>query len=228
MSDFYRFPHIPHLAWFGVGKPRDDKVLSATETGALLSADLVVEEKLDGANLGLSIGNDGRVRAQSRGQYLETPYSGQFSRLGSWVAAHEERLFIALGEHLIAFGEWCAARHSIEYTALPDWWVLFDIYDKVDRRFWSTTRRDAWAGEVGVPTVAAVLRGRASLLDLEALLATEKSIYRDGPMEGLIVRVEDENWLGDRAKLVRADFTQSIDAHWRTRHLEWNRLRLLA
>ena len=44
MSTFYRFPHTPHLAWVGVGEPRDDKVLSASEAAALLARDVVVEE----------------------------------------------------------------------------------------------------------------------------------------------------------------------------------------
>lgn len=77
MSTFYRFPHTPHLAWLGVGEPRDDKVLPASEAEALLARDVVVEEKLDGANLGFSIAGDGRLQAQNRGQYLQAPLSGQ-------------------------------------------------------------------------------------------------------------------------------------------------------
>lgn len=49
--------------------------------------------------------------------------------------------------------------------------------------------------------------------------------YRDGHMEGLVIRKEDEDWLQMRARLVRPDFTQAIDTHWRKRRIEWNRLR---
>ena len=52
MTDFFRFPHTPHLAWLGQGAPRDDKVLTPAEARALLTDAVVVEEKLDGANLG--------------------------------------------------------------------------------------------------------------------------------------------------------------------------------
>ena len=224
MSPFYRFPHTPHLAWLGVGEPRDDKVLSASEAEELLARDVVVEEKLDGANLGLSVAGDGRLQAQNRGQYLQAPFSGQFSRLGSWMATHEQYMVEALGVRLIAFGEWCAARHSVAYTALPDWWVIFDIYDRVERRFWSTSRRDAWARAIGIPGIETVLHGHTRVVDLMALIATGNSRYRDGPMEGVVVRAEDAEWLIARAKLVRSDFTQSIDAHWRSRPLDWNRL----
>jgi ATP-dependent RNA circularization protein (DNA/RNA ligase family) len=224
MSNFYRFPHTPHLAWLGEGEPRDDKVLSVSEADVLLAGDLVVEEKLDGANLGLSVAGDGRLQAQSRGQYLQAPFSGQFSRLGSWLETHEQVLVAAFGSRLIAFGEWCAARHSIAYTDLPDWWLMFDIYDRVEQRFWSTSRRDAWASAMGIPGLEPVVHGHTSLVDLKALLASANSRYRDGPMEGVVVRAEDDQWLMARAKLVRSDFTQSIDAHWRSRPLDWNRL----
>ncbi len=77
LTDFFRFPHTPHLAWLGEGSPRDDKVLSPDEVTALLAGDVVVEEKLDGANLGLSLAPDGSLRAQNRGQYLAQPHAGQ-------------------------------------------------------------------------------------------------------------------------------------------------------
>ena len=81
MTDFFRFPHTPHLAWLGPDTPRDDKVLAPAEAQALLADEVVVEEKLDGANLGLSLAPDGGLCAQNRGQYLYEPHAGQFSRL---------------------------------------------------------------------------------------------------------------------------------------------------
>lgn len=122
----------------GSGIPRDDKVLSAVEADALLAEPVVVEEKLDRANLGFSLSPDGVLRAQNRGQSLAAAHAGQFARLGQWLAPREGALFDALGEHLVVFGEWCAARHSLAYTALPDWWLLFDVYDVYAGRFWST------------------------------------------------------------------------------------------
>ena len=79
VDDFFRFPHTPHLAWLGAGEPRDDKVLTPVEAGALLSDVVSVEEKLDGANLGFSLGSDGQLRAQNRGQYLSAPHAGQWT-----------------------------------------------------------------------------------------------------------------------------------------------------
>ncbi len=71
--DFFRFPHTPHIVWLAEGVPRDDKVLSPQEVNALLSADVVVEEKLDGANLGFSLSPVGELRAQNRGPCCQRP-----------------------------------------------------------------------------------------------------------------------------------------------------------
>lgn len=73
MPDFFRFPHTPHIAWLATGAPRDDKVLSPAEAEDILSGPVVLEEKLDGANLGFSVSPDGVLRAQNRGQYLPQP-----------------------------------------------------------------------------------------------------------------------------------------------------------
>ena len=131
MTDFFRFPHTPHLAWLGEGSPRDDKVMSPSEVAALLAGDVVVEEKLDGANLGLSLAPDGSLRAQNRGQYLTEPHAGQFARLPAWLAQHDKAMRSVLTPNLILFGEWCAARHSLDYAALPDWFLLFDVFDLI-------------------------------------------------------------------------------------------------
>lgn len=222
--DFFRFPHTPHLAWLGENAPRDDKVLSPSEVSALLAGNVVVEEKLDGANVGLSLAPDGKLRAQNRGQYLEEPHAGQFARMPAWLAQHEDGLRAALKPNLILFGEWCAARHSLEYAALPDWFLLFDVYDRSLGRFWSTQRRNALANAAGLVTVPLVLRGTTTVAALRLLVTATPSNYRTGALEGLVIRRESVEWCEARAKLVRPDFTQAIDTHWRKRAIEWNRV----
>lgn len=223
-ADFFRFPHTPHLAWQGEGSPRENKVLLFNEATALLTNDVVVEEKLDGANLGLSLTPDSCLQVQNRGQYLVEPFAGQFARLPSWLAQHGEALRSVLTHNLILFGEWCAARHSLDYVALPDWFLLFDVYDRAAGRFWSTTRRNALASCSGLVTVPTVIHGKTTVTALKELVAKKQSHYRKGPLEGVIIRRESPKWNEARAKLVRADFIQSIDTHWRKRALEWNRI----
>lgn len=223
-ADFVRFPHTPHLAWLGEGSPRDDKVLQPNEVSALLAGDVVVEEKLDGANIGLSLARDGSLRAQNRGQYLAEPHAGQFARLPAWLALHGDALSSTLTHNLILFGEWCAARHSLDYTALPSWYLLFDVYDRAEGRFWSSLRRNTLASGVGLVTVPQVLHGETTVTALKQLVAAKQSHYREGPLEGVVIRRESADWCESRAKLVRPDFTQAIDTHWRKRALVWNRI----
>lgn len=223
-ADFFRFPHTPHLVWLGSGEPRDDKVLSPAEAQVLLAADVVVEEKLDGANLGFSLAPDGDLRVQNRGQYLAKPHAGQFARVPAWLALHGDALRSVLTPNIIIFGEWCAARHSLDYAALPDWFSLFDVYDRSVGRFWSSSRRNALAAAAGLATVPQVARGTQTVAALERLVQATKSRYRQGPLEGLVVRRESAEWCEARAKLVRADFTQAIETHWRKRSIEWNRV----
>ncbi len=228
MTGFFRFPHTPHLAWLGSGEPRDDKVLSPAEAADLLHGEVVLEEKLDGANLGFSLGPAGEVRAQNRGQYLSEPHAGQFARLPAWLALHGDAVAESLLEHaddgLLLFGEWCAARHSLAYTRLRDWFLLFDVLETGSGRFWSSARRNALATRLGLATTPQVARGRYALAQLKTLLATQCSRFRDGPLEGIVIRREDQDWCSQRAKLVRAEFTQTIAEHWRNRRIEWNRL----
>lgn len=222
MSEFFRFPHTPHLAWYGHDAPRDDKVLSASEAATYLAHAVVLEEKVDGANLGFSIGSDREVRAQNRGQYLARPFTGQFARLNGWLGIHEDALFNTLGDSLILFGEWLAAAHSLEYSTLPDYFLVFDVYDKNARRFWNTTRRNALALQLGLRHIHQIGARHYRLDALRLMLVSIQSAYRVGGCEGFYLRHEDKNWLLARAKLVHPDFIQGIGEHWRSRALRWN------
>lgn len=221
---FFRFPHTPHLAWLGDGQPRDDKVLSVSEARDLLSGDVVVEEKLDGANLGFSVDANGRLRAQNRGHYLVEPFGGQFARLAGWLGQHANAMITALGFDLTLFGEWCAARHSVPYDRLPDWFVVFDVYDRVQGRFWNCARRNELARQLDLSHVPQLVSGHLAVAKIQEELNSLPSRYREGPMEGVVVRRDSAQWCESRAKLVRAGFTQAIGEHWRRRSLEWNRI----
>ena len=228
MTEFFRFPHTPHIDWLAKGEPRDDKVLPPKEAAELLRGDVVVEEKLDGANVGFSLSPEGELRVQNRGQYLHAPYAGQFALLPDWLHLHGEKLRAALAANdsggLMLFGEWCAARHSLGYDRLPDWFLLFDVYDRSQGRFWSAPRRNALAAALGLVTVPRLLEGRFTLPQLKDALVGLHSQFRQGTLEGIVIRRETAQWCEARAKLVRPDFTQAIGEHWSRRRIEWNRL----
>ena len=223
MSDFHRFPHTPHVAWLGEGQPRDDKVLAPHEARALLSHEVVVEEKVDGANVGFSMDEHGTLRVQNRGAYLDRDApKAQFKPLKRWLAPRADALAEALFPDLMLFGEWCYAVHSVRYTRLPDWFLTFDVYDRVSGQFWSVARRDALASTLGLAVVPRLGAGRFDLPQLETLLGNSR--LADGPAEGLYVRRDVGEHLVARAKLVRWEFVQAIDEHWSKKALVPNAL----
>jgi ATP-dependent RNA circularization protein (DNA/RNA ligase family) len=223
MSEFFRFPHTPHIAWLGAGKPRDDKVLSTVERNELLDGDILVEEKVDGANVGFSVTAEGETRAQNRGSYLDLDApAGQWKPLKRWLALRKGALAEALFPDLILFGEWCYAVHSVRYTRLPDWFLAFDVYDRERGEFWPVERRDGLVRTLDIAPVPRRGAGRFALDTLKRLLVA--SALSDGHPEGVYVRKESAGRLVTRAKLVRPEFAQAIGEHWSRRGIETNRL----
>lgn len=217
-----KFPRTPHLIWLGEGAPRDDKIMSDNETDAFLGSSVVVEEKIDGANLGLSLGTDGRIRAQSRGNFLAPGRShAQWNPLWPWLAEREQSLIGGLRNNRMLFGEWCHATHTVAYDALPDWFVAFDVFEPETSTFWSSTRRNAFAAELGISIVPELFRGRLQLRTLPEMIG--QSTFGAGRMEGLYLRRETEVRLLSRAKIVAREFKQQIAEHWTRRPLVKNR-----
>lgn len=199
-------------------------MLDSAEVAELLAGEVVVEEKLDGANVGISVTSDGTIRAQSRGRWLEPGDHPQFGPLRPWLHARADQLRSHLSDALIVFGEWCFAVHSVQYDHLPDWFLGFDVLDRDDGGFWSSTRRNALLERLDIVPVPELLRGRTSLAELQRRLTHTNSSFAAGPLEGLYVRRESEDRLIARAKLVRPDFLQQIDEHWSRRTLRTNQL----
>jgi ATP-dependent RNA circularization protein (DNA/RNA ligase family) len=222
VTDFFRFPRTPHLIWLGQDEARDDKVLGSEEAGELLNGVVLVEEKIDGANVGLSLSDTG-IRAQNRGAYIDRQTCHpQFAPLFRWIDTHRHALTEALAPNLILFGEWCYGVHSVRYTKLPDWFLAFDVYDRNRDEFWSAVRRDELTDRIGLARVPTVAQGRFTVLDIVRMLPA--STLSDGPAEGVYVRRDDDHRLVARAKVVRPEFVQQIDTHWSGRRMQTNTL----
>jgi ATP-dependent RNA circularization protein (DNA/RNA ligase family) len=221
--EYLRFPRTPHLTWLGSGSPRDDKVLLPEDAADLFSHSVVVEEKIDGANLGISFRAQEELRVQNRGSFLSwDSLHPQFKPLPRWIAAHRQVLTDSLRPNLILFGEWCYATHSIYYTRLPDWFLAFDVYDRTAGKFWSVERRNALAKKIGLATVPELARGQFDIVNIKRLLGPSR--FTDGPAEGIYVRWDQDGFLERRAKLVRAEFTQTIGEHWSRAAIHTNHL----
>lgn len=219
----HKFPRTPHL--FGSLSTRDDRVLSERETERALSAPLSVEEKIDGANVGISFDEDLSLVVQNRGHYLGPGDHAQYGPLWPFVYERMDALREALGPHKILFGEWCFARHSIAYDALPSFFVAFDLYDKREQTFADRTALESVCAQSScamVPLLArgAVLRTTAAL---DALIG--RSRFGSERAEGVYLRSERDGRLAARYKWVRKDFTAGITEHWQSKPLSPNQLR---
>lgn len=217
-----KFPTTPHLLWLGTTAARADKVLAREEAQMFLSQPVVVEEKVDGANLGLSFDAHGNLIAQNRGNVLQRGINDQFAPLWAWLSERETRLFDALEDCMILFGEWCYARHSIHYTRLPDYFLAFDVFDRREQCFLSSVKRDEICDELKLTIVPIVGSGLFSLSEIPCLIG--QSSFYDGPMEGVYLRQENSSFLIHRDKVVRAEFTQLMDEHWMNQPMTANRL----
>lgn len=222
-DDFYKFPSTPHLALLGNVVVRDDKVMSKSERDEFLRHEIVIEEKVDGANLGISFDSSGNIRLQNRGSYLHPPYSGQWKKLPTWFPSRIDILFEHLADRYILFGEWCYAQHSVIYNQLPDWFLAFDIFDKIEGKFLSYLRRNNLFYTLGVFQVPVIQRGRFSFSEINNFLSQSK--LSNNPAEGLYLRYDKGDWLEQRAKLVRPAFIQSIEQHWSRSNIKANQLK---
>jgi hypothetical protein len=152
MDAIAKYPRTPHLQ--GSRLQPGDHDLEAVALDVLRGRFVVVEEKLDGANAGISLDDDGRLRLQSRGHFLTGgPRERHFAPLKRWAATHAAALIELLdptrsGARVI-YGEWLYAKHTIFYDRLPHWFMEFDIRDR-DDTFWSTERRIAHLGRAGI------------------------------------------------------------------------------
>lgn len=223
MAEFFRFPHTPHLAWLGKDQPRDDKVMTPAEVAEILARPITVEEKVDGANVGISVDEHGDLCAQNRGSYLtRESCHPQFKPLFRWLDERRGALEDALFPDLMLFGEWCYAVHSVAYDRLPDWFLAFDVFDRAAGKFWSVPRRDALVRQLGLALIPRLADGRFQLAELPGLLG--RSRLADVPAEGIYVRCDNGDHLVARAKVVRSEFTQAIEEHWSKRALRANKV----
>lgn len=237
MEQIHKYPRTPHIE--GSGLQAGDEELAVVRFSELADKHLVIEEKMDGANCGVSFDRHGRLRLQSRGHYLTGgPRERQFHLLKSWASRYAAELWTLLGDRHVLYGEWCYGKHTIFYNDLPHYLLEFDLYDVRENLFLSTARRRELLR--GAPFIASVevlhCGPLPSLAALQSLIGPSRFIaagHRDqlresaraqeldperalresdpsGWMEGLYVKVEEGDAVTERYKYVRSSFLQTV------------------
>lgn len=225
-----KFPRTPHLVNLGAATG-DDEVLQGRDGWDMLTGTLTVEEKIDGANMGFTLDVHGALRVQNRSHWVSAADHVQFRALDRWLDAHGAALTRLLArddefaERYILYGEWVAATHSVHYTRLPDRFVAFDLYDRLEDKYASHSVLAGALRGSGIPQVP--LLGQRTQVARGELLEwiSEPSAFSDERREGVYVRFEDETRTHTlrRGKIVRGDFIAG-NGHWSKGRIVLNEL----
>ena len=233
-DDFIKYPRTPHL--FGSQGTDDDKHLGRKESAAFIAnPSLIVEEKIDGTNVGIHFTSGGRMVLQCRGHEITEGMHPQYDLFKQWTSVKRLVLEKMLGGQFILYGEWLYAKHSVHYRKLPHYFFEFDIYDKDAGRFLDLASRQEILGGTGLHTVPMVHRGRITAGDLSLLIGPSAfdSVFEnpvtgrtDNLMEGIYVRTEGGGFVTGRAKLVRPEFVEKVkqSEHWQQQKMVPNLL----
>jgi hypothetical protein len=233
-DDFIKYPRTPHL--FGSKGTDDDKHLGRKESEAFIAdPSLIVEEKLDGTNVGIHFTSRGRMVLQCRGHEITEGMHPQYDLFKQWTSVKRPVLEAMLGSRFILYGEWLYAKHSVHYRALPHYFFEFDLYDKDAAQFLDLATRLQMLDCTGLHTVPVLHRGPATAEELRALIGPSAfdSAF-DNPvtgrtdhlMEGLYVRTEADGHVTGRAKMVRPEFVEKVkqSEHWQHQAMVPNHL----
>lgn len=225
-----KYNRTPHLPW-SPGKGSDDKVAASVES--LLGKELVITEKMDGSNTSLE--KDGCFARTHSGAPTHKSFDG--------LKALHARVKHSLENGMQYFGEWCYAKHSIEYKELPGYFLLFgvraldDDFDNEEGRWMGPHCWASWdhlvemAATLGLPTVPILWKGQVKTAkELEVLtkaLAAEKSVC-GGVREGVVVRLAcaflDDDFSESVMKYVRKNHVQTTE-HWKDQEIVKNGLK---
>jgi len=145
---------------------------------------------------------------------------------------------------ILLLGEWCVAKHSIKYDRLPGYFIAFDLYDRLEQKFYSRERFHEILYNSRIPCAPVIAKKTfgpysdsvfQSIKDncmketnpfwseIQKLLNTKSRFATGGTfVEGVVLRIEDSDnkWLEHRLKIVRPDFIQGIEDHWSCRNVE--------
>jgi len=237
MEQIFKYPRTRHLE--GSKEQKGDEDLKCVRFDEIRGKYLVLEEKVDGANCGISFSGDGKMFLQSRGHFLNGGYGErQFDLFKLWAGCYEDSLRSLLGDRYVMYGEWLYAKHTVFYDRLPHYFMEFDIFDKKEERFFSTRKRRELLEESSfIRSVRVLAEGSCEALeDIKKWIGPSPFISGDperslreqckrngadagltirqtdltGVMEGIYIKVEDGDYVTDRLKFVRGSFLNTI------------------
>jgi ATP-dependent RNA circularization protein (DNA/RNA ligase family) len=215
-SSFCVFPRTPHIGG-SVGSGDDDAVVDQLRAIDDERETVLVEEKVDGANVSVHFDGDQWAPVlQKRSGLIETSERfAQYDVFRSWVFERVEALWPVLGTRFVLFGEFLFAQHAVPYNRLPDLLLVFDVFDKQERVFLSRDRITALLERIAEHDVRlhqVPLLQRGGPVDAERLeqLTKQQSEFGDEQREGVYVRIERDGTVLERFKFRRSTFVPGV------------------
>jgi len=202
---------IPHL--FGSKLGKTDKYIHEGQHRILTEKtrdryDLViVTEKYDGSNVGVTRKN-GNILALTRSGYLAntSPYK-QHHVFSNWVETNKKRFsHLKEGERIV--GEWLYQVHSIEYKIMCEPFVIFDSFNSSnERNLFSLTVHKASLMELETVRIIGIGNCAFDIQKCLRILNKRNSVIQSiEKPEGLVYRVERKDKFDFMAKYVRPDY----------------------
>jgi hypothetical protein len=181
------YPRIAHLLP-GRGT-RDDLELSVSERHVFLQRPVVVEEKLDGANVALWW-QDGWIACAGRSGPDGQDRARQLGPLRAWAAEHVDQLRPVLTDDVVLYAEWLLLTHAVAYDRLPSYLVGLDLR-LAGGTFATVDERNGRLDAAGVSRPPELFRGVLGSLERLETILTATSRVGSAPIEGVVVRTLD-------------------------------------
>jgi hypothetical protein len=204
-----KYPRIPHLP--ASHATSDDDIFTSEN---IFGREWIITEKVDGSQLSIQFIDDAPDARNRNTDILHGGADRQYHPFQAWLQGHYDVLWTMLGNGWILFGEWMFHVHTTTYTELPDLFLAFDIYDKVDEKFLPFETAMQLVDDAGLFHVPVL--GKLVNDGIDRVLSfIGKSTHGDGEMEGIVLHSPDGQ---HRVKYVTGNFVKSISdskAHWR-------------
>jgi len=180
--------------------------------------DCYVQEKIDGANIGISWSNGPVLRNRNnilkKGfSKIHTPAKKQFTSAWNWVHKHENDIKLIEKEcysPITIYGEWMFASHSIYYDKLPDLFIAYDIWSVEDQEFLSPKVAEELISKTSINFIKSDPMTLANISQIVEL-SNRESFYREGIREGIVIKTSNGRFMNKIFKVVNDQFERRSD-----------------
>lgn len=196
--------------------------LTSSELKQLFSGKVIIEEKLDGANTGI-IRHKRGFHLQKRGSLVGTSEHHQFQFFHAWANNLSYNKIMNIPVGYIVYGELLRCIHTIYYDNLPDWFIVFDVWD--GHKYFNRQEKEQFCNEFGFALVPLIAEGYFSINEIKQLVPVKSQF---GPIaEGIVVKKYHKNHKNFmKGKWIHPQFYEKMDEkHWSTLPVKFNKLR---